>query len=249
MQVRWNRKVTVRHMLRIPTGVSLCFTLLTMGAALVGCSSDSVDGGGGNAGSGNPSTAGTGTGGSGAGGTGASNGGSGSNVAGTNPGRAGSASGGGSAGTPGGSCTPGAKQCTDDATLAICNEDTGETEMFSCDSLAEFGIDSAGCIQDAAGDGCDVTFAEEACGKGATVFAICGQFTQEQYINAYVNCFQDNGGLQMLIRCAGPFLDASGMDADCDGVEAECAQYLPPDPAGGSGGGGSGGSAGTGGAP
>jgi hypothetical protein len=111
----------------------------------------------------------------------------------------------------------------DAETAASCDEDTGETISVSCtEDLAELGITSTGCVGDATEGNCDGEAADPVCFDGALVFAICNQFTQDQFLNAYVNCFQDTEALKAPIQCVAPFLAASGDTADCAAAEASC---------------------------
>jgi hypothetical protein len=125
----------------------------------------------------------------------------------------------------------------DEATAATCDADTGETVTVNCvDDLKEIGITSTGCVGDELEGNCDGEPADAECYDGATVFAICGQFTQEEFLNTYINCFQDSNDLQAPIRCVGPFLAASGTEADCDAAAVQCLEGAAGAGAGGAGG-------------
>jgi hypothetical protein len=230
-------------MLRFSPGVSSCFTLLAVLGALGACSSESTEGAGQG---GSASAAGSGSGGSdaAASGTGGTTGGTPSNgTGGTPPANGGSSTGNGGragsssvAGSGSGSCTPGVVTCVDDTTAATC-DDNGMTITVDCVAdLPEIGLISTGCQGDATEGNCNGEPSDAACLDGATVFAICNAFTQEQFFNTYVNCFQDNNDLQTPIRCVGPFLAASGTEADCAGAVAACEDELGAGGAGGAGG-------------
>lgn len=226
-------------MLRISVGVSLCFTLLAVGGSLAACSSDSASGGSAGKG-GTESEGGSGSNG-GTGGKGSVITGGKSSDGGSGGGRAG-----GSTGGTDSACSD-TVVCVDADTAATCDPLTGETSNINCkDDLAELGITSTGCEGDATMGNCNGDLSDAECEAGATAFAVCGMFTNDQFLNTYVNCFQNNEGqdgqpLRPVIICGGKFLDEEAMTVDCDAAQAECFE-------GGAGGDGAGGAA-AGGAP
>ncbi|MDF3071605.1 MAG: hypothetical protein K0R38_7206 [Polyangiaceae bacterium] len=186
--------------------------LLGIGGVLTACSSESTDGDG-KAGSGNAS-------GSSSGGT---------STGGTGSGRAGS--------TGVGSCTPGTVVCLDENTAQTCDVDTGLPTTLNCvEDLKEIGIASTGCVGDETEGDCDGDVSDPECLDGAIVFAICGQYTQDQFVGTYIDCFQDNNDRQTPVRCVAPFLDSSRMDADCEAAAIDCLGAMGAGGADGAGG-------------
>lgn len=186
-------------------GLSLTAIALIIAA---GCSSKTADGGG-KAGS-SSSAAGAAGSASSSGGTSSSEGGSSQNIGGSSSdgGRTngGSASGGSASG---GACTAGDLSCLDNATAQACNPDTNMFETIDCVNYYKgFGIVSDGCLADANGSGCNISdFTDQACATGAYAAAFCLQATDEQFLNLYVNCYQNaDDGMGHLAHTAIPCL-------------------------------------------
>lgn len=200
-------------------GVSLSW--LSVLALTSGCSSDPVDDdnkGGtgtilGEAGSdGDSSGAGTGsTGGSASGGTASG----GSATAGS--------------GGSGGGCVATGVSCLDDQIAQACNPDTGMVETGVCSELfAEEGLISNGCSTDAEGAGCTIDgFEDEECADGAVGFAVCGGFTQDDFFNIYVACFQNTAELRAGILCFAEYVDVEATTVDCEAALPVCEALLP----------------------
>ena len=229
-------------MLRTTVGVSF----LVLFGVLSACSSKATDndkGGGGN-GTVLGGSSGSGSGGSG-GTTGGSNGSAGTrtNTAGTT-----AANGGTSANTGGtnGLCPGDLLHCIDDTMATFCDPDTGVEETFSCiDDAATIGFVSSGCTMGTGveADECAIeSVADEKCLAGAQGYAFCGGFTtDEQLLNIYINCFQDNNGGRVVVQCFADYVSETKMaDSDCMAAEQACL---------GLGAGGAGGATGAGGAP
>ncbi|HXK18407.1 MAG TPA: hypothetical protein VNG33_11420 [Polyangiaceae bacterium] len=238
-------------MLRTTFGWSMTFVLVLGGVGGgVACSSKSTDEGTG--GHGTTITGGSGNDTAGTGGTNGTTGGVANSGAGTtNTGKSGSATTGGST-VVGGACTDTAITCVDATMASGCNPDTGKVETFSCvDDAMALGIVSTGCVKDALnGDSCDFTdFADMACADGAQAFAYCENLTDEQLLNVYINCFQDNKGGHQIVTCFNKYVTPTmKTSADCGNAENFCAPGAggaPPD----TGAAGAGGAGGAGGAP
>lgn len=230
-------------MLRTTVGVSF----LVLFGVLSACSSKATDN---DNGGGNGAVLG-GSGGSGSGGSSGGSGGSSSNSggsAGTRANTAGTtAANGGTAGTTGGTnglCSGDLLTCVDDTMATFCDPDTGVKETFSCiEDAASFGFVSSGCMMGTGltADQCAIeSVADEKCLKGAQNYAFCGGFTaDDELVNIYINCFQDNNGGHAVVQC---FADYMKTDADCMAAEQACLGL-------GAGGAGAGGADGAGGAP
>jgi hypothetical protein len=218
-------------MLRTTIGVSFILVL----GGLPACSSKSTDdhNSGGNGtivGSGGSATGGT---------TSGSTGGTTGNGAGTSNSSAGKTATAGSSGTD--LCVDDTVTCTDATHAMACNPATGVVETFSCEEdLAKLGFTSSGCSMDATGDGCDVTgVSDPTCQTGAAAYGFCNRATDDQVVNIYINCFQDNLDAHTIVPCFAKYVSTTMMTAnDCLRAEENC---LP-----GVGGTGTGGTGGTG---
>jgi hypothetical protein len=224
-------------MLRTTVGVSF----LVLFGVLSACSSKATDN---DNGGGNGAVLG-GSGGSGSGGSSSNSGGS----AGTRANTAGTtAANGGTAATTGGTnglCSGDALTCIDDTMATFCDPDTGVEETFSCiEDAASIGFVSSGCTMGTGltEDTCAFdSVADAKCLKGAQGYAFCGGFTtNEQLLNIYINCFQDNNGGHTVVQCFADYVSPTMMaDTDCMAAEQACL---------GLGAGGAGGADGAGGA-
>jgi hypothetical protein len=111
-------------------------------------------------------------------------------------------------------------------------------ETINCkDVLAEAGLISNGCMTDATGSGCTIDGGSDTtCWDGANGVAACAQLTDDQFINAYVDCFTDMNEIRPLLTCVAKHVDAEALTVDCAAAEAECAPMGAagaPDGAGG----------------
>jgi hypothetical protein len=160
------------------------------------------------------------------------------------------------AGTPGGGtagsavvgCPGMPVTCVDAMNAQACNPDTNMVETVNCkDEFAKSGLISAGCTTDPSGSGCTVDGgADETCWNGAQGIAVCADLDDQQFLNAYVNCFNDVPEARTLLTCIADFVDVDAMSVDCEGAEPVCA----PEGAGGAAPDGTGGAPdGAGGAP
>jgi|GEM_PF-4029594 len=165
---------------------------------------------------------------------------------------AGSGNGGTAANTSGsnGLCPGDTVTCIDDTMATFCDPDTGVEEDFSCiDDAAEIGFVSSGCTMGTAltADKCTLeSVADEKCFAGAQGYAFCGGFTSDdELLNIYINCFQDNNGGHAIVQCFADYVsETMTADSDCMAAEEACLGIG----AGGAGAGG-GDAGGAGGAP
>jgi hypothetical protein len=195
-------------MLRTTLGLS--FVLLVGGFAA--CSSKATDDG-------------KGTGGNGAivGGSGGTTG----NGAGTTGVSGGKATG-GATGTGGntGACTDETITCVDATMATGCNFITGVVDTFSCvDEAALQGFVSNGCTKDPTGDFCSIDdFSDAACKAGTAAAVFCENITDnQQIVNVYVNCFEDNNDARAIVTCFSNYVTPTMNTAnDCLQAEEAC---------------------------
>jgi hypothetical protein len=125
------------------------------------------------------------------------------------------------------SCDPAttANECLDAATVRVCSPEARIFEDVNCqESSAELGFVSQGCSMDAEGTGCTLdSVLDEACRLGAVGVAICVEATDEQFVNIYINCFQDNDGAKAVVTCFADFVDTTAGTVDCAAAET-CVQ-------------------------
>jgi hypothetical protein len=156
---------------------------------------------------------------------------------------------GGTAGSPVVGCPGMPVTCVDAMNAQACNPDTNMVETVNCkDEFATSGLISAGCTTDPAGSGCTIDGgADETCWNGAQGIAVCADLNDDQFLGAYVNCFNDVPEARMLLTCMADFVDVEAMTVDCDAAQPVCL----PEGAGGAAPDGGGGAApdGAGGAP
>jgi hypothetical protein len=168
----------------------------------------------------------------------------------------GGTSAGGTTGNPGGGTAGGAVvgcpgmpvTCVDAASALACNPTTNMAETVNCkDAFAESGLISNGCTTEATGSGCTIDGgANETCWKGSQGVAVCADFTEDEFLGVYIDCYNDMNDVRPILTCIADFVDTAAKTVDCDGAEAACAPA-----AGGAGpdGGGGAGPDGAGGAP
>jgi len=200
-----------------------CGLLLLLAAAA--CSSKSTkDGADGTAGKGGILTGNGGT----------SSGGSAGTSSGGVIGRSGSTSTGG-----GTSCTAGTDiVCLDAQTAQRCDPDTLMTQTAKCSTVITSlgpGVSSTGCVTDADGSGCNVTFEDAKCEQAAPAFTACLQDDTYDALDVYFACFLDNNGAHTIIPCYWDYVDEAAGTVDCAAAEAAC---LPTDETGAGGAGG-----------
>ena len=151
-------------------------------------------------------------------------------------GRAGSS---GTSGAASGLCAGKPNVCLDAQTVQVCDPLNGMDVTVNCEDDVPVGLVNLGC--DTASDGmtqaCILDFADEECLEGADILAFCANATEEQFVNAYLNCFNDNMGAREVITCFIPFADEATLMVDCLGAEEAC---IPDIGAGGAGAGGEG---------
>jgi hypothetical protein len=201
-------------MLRTTVGWSLAFVVVL--GAVAACSSKSTDEGTGKGGNGGIVGGSSNTGGT--GGTGTIG-----NGAGTTSTGGGTTS---TAGTGTGACTDLSITCVDAVNASTCNATTGQIETFSCvEDGKGIGVISSGCTKDAInGDSCALDdFADQPCWDGAQAAAYCENLTDEQLLNVYINCFQDNKGGHAIVTCFSKYVTPTMKTADnCLSAETAC---------------------------
>jgi hypothetical protein len=148
-----------------------------------------------------------------------------------NGGRAGST---GTSGAGSGLCADKPNVCLDMQTVQVCDPLNGMDVVVDCEEDVEPGLVNLGC--DTASDGvtkaCLLDFADEECLEGADILAFCAGATEEQFFNAYFNCFNDAMGAHEIVTCFIPFADEATFTVDCEGAAEAC---IPDMGAGGAG--------------
>ena len=119
---------------------------------------------------------------------------------------------------------PSALSCVDPATAQYC--DNGVLKIVDCaTALAEQGIVSNGCSDDAAGPGCTIDgFLDADCEAGTPAFAVCAGLTEKDLVNTYVACFENANQASAVITCYRDYVDDVESLVDCSSAHTACTQ-------------------------